>query len=91
MKIKLNESIICGGKQYLPPNIVDIAVIGITEADADVLIRRGTAVLVVEQAPAETEEQRQAREAAEAEAAEPEAAAVPAAPVAKPAAAARKR
>lgn len=62
MKIKLKESIRANGVQYLPPAVVDTEEIGITQADADVLIRRGTAVAVDEpaapaepEAPAETE------------------------------------
>lgn len=62
MKIKLKESIRANGVQYLPPAVVDTDGIGITQADADVLIRRGTAVAVDEpaapaepEAPAETE------------------------------------
>lgn len=69
MKLKLNESIICGGQQYLPPTIVDTDEIGITQADADVLIRRGTAVSVADQAPKESEAEAAAKSAAEAEAA----------------------
>jgi hypothetical protein len=103
MKLKLKESIRANGVQYLPPSIVDTDEIGITQADADVLIRRGTAVSAEDtepEVPAETDEERQAREAAEAEAAakaaaealpkaEPEAAAAEAEPA--PAKAARKR
>lgn len=43
MLLKLKESIRANGVQYLPPAVVDIEVIGITRADADVLVRRGTA------------------------------------------------
>ena len=69
MKLKLKESIRANGVQYLPPAVVDTDEIGITQADADVLIRRGTASVHEEPAPVETDEQRAAREAAEAEAA----------------------
>jgi F0F1-type ATP synthase epsilon subunit len=69
MKLKLKESIRANGVQYLPPAVVDTDEIGITQADADVLIRRGTASVYEEPAPVETDEQRAAREAAEAEAA----------------------
>jgi hypothetical protein len=92
MKLKLKESIICGGVQYLPPAVVDTEEIGITDADADVLVRRGTAEVVEPEAPVETDEQRAAREQAEAEAAakaqaeaEAAAAAAAAAEAAKPA------
>lgn len=67
MKLKLKESIRANGVQYLPLSVVDTDEIGITQADADVLIRRGTAVAVDEpaapaapaatEAPAETAEQ----------------------------------
>lgn len=69
MKLLLKETIRAGGQRYLPKSVVDTAEIGITDADADVLVRRGTATVVVDEVPAETDEQRQAREAAEAEAA----------------------
>lgn len=43
MKLKLKEAIVSNGVQYLPPAVVDSDEIGITQADADWLIRRGTA------------------------------------------------
>jgi hypothetical protein len=56
MKLKLKESIRANGVQYLPPAVIDTEEIGITEADADVLVRRGTADVfdeaVAEPAPA---------------------------------------
>ena len=52
MKLKLKESIRANGVQYLPPSIVDTDEIGITQADADVLIRRGTAVSAEDTEPA---------------------------------------
>jgi hypothetical protein len=93
VKIKLKESIRANGVQYLPPAVVDTDEIGITQADADVLIRRGTAVAVAvaepaapaaPEAPAEPAEQPAETEAAateDAAPAEPEAA--PAKPAAK--------
>lgn len=70
MKLKLKESIRANGVQYLPPAVVDTDEIGITQADADWLVRRGTADVVEAAEPAETDEQRAAREAAELAAAE---------------------
>ena len=55
MLLKLKESIRANGVQYLPPAVVDIEVIGITQADADVLVRRGTAELHEPPAVAEAE------------------------------------
>jgi hypothetical protein len=52
MKLKLKESIRANGVQYLPPAVVDTDEIGITQADADVLIRRGTAVSAEDTEPA---------------------------------------
>ena len=49
MKIKLNQAIRANGKQHRPPVIVDTAEIGITDADADVLVKQGVAVIVVEE------------------------------------------
>jgi hypothetical protein len=86
MKIKLKESIRANGVQYLPPAVVDTDEIGITQADADVLVRRGTAEVYEEPAPVETDEQRAAREAAEAEAAAAQAEAAADQPAAEPAA-----
>lgn len=43
MKLKLKESIRANGIQHLPPAVVDTDEIGITQADAEVLVRRGTA------------------------------------------------
>lgn len=51
MKLKLKESIRANGIQYMPPEVVDCEEIGITQADADVLVRRGTAEVVDEVAP----------------------------------------
>lgn len=45
MKLKLIYAIRANGKQYRPPVVVDTAEIGITEADAEVLVRGGTAVV----------------------------------------------
>lgn len=53
MKLKLKESIRANGVQYLPPTVVDTDEIGITQADADVLVRRGTAEVHDEPAPQE--------------------------------------
>lgn len=69
MKLKLKESIRANGVQHLPPAIIDTEEIGITQADADVLVRRGTAEVVVEAPVVETDEQRAEREASEAAAA----------------------
>lgn len=55
MLLKLKESIRANGVQYLPPSVVDIDVIGITQADADVLVRRGTAEVIDEPKPAAAE------------------------------------
>ena len=66
MKLKLKESIRANGVQYLPPAVIDTDEIGITEADAAVLVRRGTAETMVEEAMGETDEQRAEREAANA-------------------------
>lgn len=76
MKLKLKQAIVAGGVQYLPPAIVDTDEIGITQADADVLVRRGTAQ--VYEAPAEGEETAEAP-AAEADADVQDAAPAPAA------------
>jgi hypothetical protein len=46
MKLLLKETIRAGGVRHLPKSIVDTKVIGITDADADVLVRRGTATVV---------------------------------------------
>lgn len=75
MKLKLKESIRANGVQYLPPAVIDADEIGITQADAEVLVRRGTAEVFEEPEPVETDEQRAAREAAEKAAANAEAAA----------------
>jgi hypothetical protein len=48
MKLKLKESIRAGGVQYRPPAVVDTDALGISEGDAEVLVRRGTAVRHVE-------------------------------------------
>ena len=66
MKLKLKESIRANGVQHLPPAVVDTKEIGISDIEAKVLVRRGTAELVENAEPVETDEQRQAREAAEA-------------------------
>lgn len=100
MKLKLKESIRANGVQHLPPAVIDTDEIGISQAEAEVLVRRGTAEVVEPEAPAETDEERQAREAAEADAAaqaaaeaepkaEPEAAADEAEPAPAPAPAAK--
>lgn len=70
MKLKLEESIRANGVQHLPPAVVDTKEIGVSDIEAQVLVRRGTAELEEDEAPAESDEQRQAREAAEAKAAE---------------------
>ena len=100
MKLKLKESIRANGVQHLPPAVIDTDEIGISQAEAEVLVRRGTAEVFEPEAPAETDEERQAREQAEAEAAakaqaeaepkaEPEAAADEADPAPAPAPAAK--
>jgi hypothetical protein len=102
MKLKLKESIRANGVQHLPPAVIDTDEIGISQAEAEVLVRRGTAEVVDPEAPAEPDEQFQAREQAEAEAdasakaaaeaepkAEPEAAADEAEPAPAPAPAAK--
>lgn len=53
MKLLLKETIRAGGVRYLPRSVVDTAEIGITDADADVLVRRGTATVVVGEVAAE--------------------------------------
>jgi hypothetical protein len=55
MKIKLKESIRANGIQYRPPVVVDSEEIGITQADVDVLVRRGTAEIAPDEAPATPE------------------------------------
>jgi hypothetical protein len=60
MKLKLKESIRANGVQYLPPTVIDIDEIGITQADADVLVRRGTAEVFDEPAPVEVEAPKEA-------------------------------
>lgn len=45
MNLMLKESIICGGAQYLPKTVVDTVELGISDAEAAVLVRRGTAEL----------------------------------------------
>ena len=69
MKLKLKESIRANGVQYLPPAVIDTDEIGITQADADVLIRRGTAVSAEDVAPAEPESTEQTEQTETAEAA----------------------
>lgn len=56
MKLKLKESIRANGVQYLPPAVIDADEIGITQADAEVLVRRGTAEVYDEPAPVEAAE-----------------------------------
>ena len=56
MKLKLKESIRANGVQHLPPAIIDTDEIGITQADADVLVRRGTADVYEEAKPTKTED-----------------------------------
>ena len=48
MKLLLKETIRAGGQRYLPKTIVDTVEIGITDADADWLVRRGTAELAAD-------------------------------------------
>lgn len=57
MKLKLLQAIRANGTQHRPPSVVDSKEIGITDADADVLVRSGVAVIVAEakQAPAPVE------------------------------------
>lgn len=43
MLLKLKESIIAGGEHYAPPTIIDTALLKISDAEAEVLVRRGTA------------------------------------------------
>lgn len=57
MKLKLKESIRANGVQYLPPAVVDTDEIGITQADAEVLVRRGTADVAEDAAPAPAPEE----------------------------------
>ena len=66
MKLKLKHAIRVNKKQYLPPIEIDTKEIGISDAEADLLVRGGGAEKIVEAADVETDEQRQAREAAEA-------------------------
>lgn len=60
MKLKLIESIRCNGVQYLPPAVIDCAEIGISDLEAEILVRRGTAALhvaepeVLDEAPVES-------------------------------------
>jgi hypothetical protein len=51
MKLKLKEAIVANNVQYLPPAVIDVDEIGITTADAEVLVRRGTASVFDEAAP----------------------------------------
>lgn len=45
MKLKLTgSSIRCNGKQHRPPAVIDTEVLGISDAEAAVLVRRGVAV-----------------------------------------------
>ena len=71
MQIKLIQAIRANGTQHRPPTVVDTKDIGISDAEAEVLVRSGVATVVNAKAskPVETDEQRQAREAAEAQAA----------------------
>jgi hypothetical protein len=69
MQIKLIQSIRANGKQHRPPSVVDTKAIGISDAEVDVLVRSGVAVIVADAKAAKTDDERQAREAAEAEAA----------------------
>lgn len=48
MKLKLKESVIAGGDHYAPPAIIDTALLKISDAEAQVLVRRGTAEHFVE-------------------------------------------
>jgi hypothetical protein len=63
MKLKLKESIRANGVQYLPPAVIDTEEIGITDADADVLVRRGTADIYDEPAPEAAAEEAPAKPA----------------------------
>jgi hypothetical protein len=101
MQIKLIQSIRAKGQQYRPPSVVDTKAIGISDADVDVLVRSGVAVIVAKAEAADvtltnegkTEAVAETTEAAEqtTEAAEPateaadEAEPEPAKPAAKPA------
>lgn len=53
MKLKLKESIRANGVQHLPPSVIDTEEIGISDAEAEVLVRRGTAEVVEPEAPAD--------------------------------------
>jgi hypothetical protein len=70
MQIKLIQSIRANGKQHRPPSVVDTKAIGISDAEAEVLVRSGVAVIVAE-AVAETTEAAEQTTEAQAEA-EPE-------------------
>lgn len=50
MKLRLKESIYAGGDQYLPPAVIDTKEVGISDDEANVLVRRGTAVVETETA-----------------------------------------
>jgi len=63
MQIKLIQSIRANGQQHRPPAVVDTKAIGISDAEVDVLVRSGVAMIVAEAAEAPE---------AEAPAAEPE-------------------
>ena len=84
MKLKLKESIRANGVQHLPPAVIDTDEIGISQAEAEVLVRRGTAEVVEPEAPAEDDAAAQAADEAEPKA-EPEAAADEAEPAPAPA------
>lgn len=80
MQIKLIQSIRANGQQHRPPSVVDTKAIGISDAEAEVLVRSGVALIVAEvEAPADTDDERQALEAAEQDEAEAKPAAKPAA------------
>lgn len=80
MKLLLKETIRANGQRYLPKSIVDTAEIGITDADAEVLVRRGTAS-VVEAEAAEVAEVKQPE--TQAEVVQPDTVAVDGEPVAE--------
>lgn len=64
MKLKLKESIRANGVQHLPPAVIDTEEIGISQAEAEVLVRRGTAEVVEPEVPAEVVEQQAPAETA---------------------------
>lgn len=83
MKLLLKETIRAGGVRHLPKSIVDTKAIGITDADADVLVRRGTATVVVDEAVKVAEVAEVKQPEAEPEVVEPATVAVDGEPVAE--------